>query len=277
MLDLRTLQMRMLRVLEALDATCKSHGIRYGIYAGTLIGAVREKGFIPWDDDVDVIMPRPDYERFIAHSREWLPAPYEFVCAENDPMYPLPFGKVQDASTTLIERFHLSYLGGIYVDVFPIDGMPDNIVHRWWKTQCYRYLTRALYLVHRDPYRHGHGISSWVPLLLRRVTTMGAIQRRIRRLLISTDYAKASWTLEYTARFRGIMPKEVEDNFAPIMFEGKSVMGIRDYDTYLSQVFGDYMTPPKVEKRHVHNFDYCDLDHPYREYVNKRDIPTKKE
>jgi lipopolysaccharide cholinephosphotransferase len=102
--DIRPLQMRMLKVLKALDETCKAHDLHYGIFAGSLIGAVRHKGFIPWDDDMDVLMPRPDYERFIAHSREWLPAPYEFVCAENDPEYPLPFGKLQDASTTLIER-----------------------------------------------------------------------------------------------------------------------------------------------------------------------------
>jgi lipopolysaccharide cholinephosphotransferase len=83
--DIRPLQMRMLRVLKALDETCKAHDLRYGIFAGSLIGAVRHKGFIPWDDDMDVLMPRPDYERFIEHSRDWLPEPYEFVCAENDP------------------------------------------------------------------------------------------------------------------------------------------------------------------------------------------------
>ena len=115
--DIRPLQMRMLKVLETFDKVCAEHHIRYGIFAGSLIGAVRHKGFIPWDDDMDVLVPRPDYELLIQHSREWLPEPYEFVCAENDPKYPLPFGKLQDASTTLIERRHLSYLGGIYVDV----------------------------------------------------------------------------------------------------------------------------------------------------------------
>ncbi len=141
----------MLRVLEALDNTCREHHITYGMFAGSLLGAVRHKGFIPWDDDMDILMPRPDYERFIQHSSEWLPEPYEFVCAENDPNYPLPFGKVQDASTTLIERLHLSYLGGIYVDVFPLDAVPSGAIRRRLHFWRYGFLRQALYWIHRDP------------------------------------------------------------------------------------------------------------------------------
>ncbi len=120
--DIRPLQLRLLDILMAIDAMCRKYNLKYYLVDGSLIGAVREKGFIPWDDDMDICMPREDYEKLIAHSWEWLPAPYEFVCFENDPEYPLHFGKVQDASTTLIERPHLYYLGGVYVDVFPIDG-----------------------------------------------------------------------------------------------------------------------------------------------------------
>ena len=101
--DIRPLQLRMLGIIEVMDQVFRQHGISYGMFNGSLLGAVRHKGFIPWDDDMDIVMPRPDYERFIQHSHEWLPAPYEFVCPENDKAYPLPFGKVQDASTTLTE------------------------------------------------------------------------------------------------------------------------------------------------------------------------------
>ena len=124
--DIDLLHRRILRILMAVDRCCQEHHLRYYIWAGTMIGAVRHKGFIPWDDDIDIAMPRPDYEQLIAHSGEWLPQPFEFVCAENDEQYPLPFGKVQDASTTLIERLHLRYLGGIYIDVFPIDAVPEG-------------------------------------------------------------------------------------------------------------------------------------------------------
>ena len=98
--DIRPLQLRILRILDAVDTTCREHGLRYYLWAGTMIGAIRHKGFIPWDDDLDIAMPRPDYERLIAHAEEWLPKPFEMVCGENDPLYPLPFAKIQDGSTT---------------------------------------------------------------------------------------------------------------------------------------------------------------------------------
>ena len=82
--NIRELQERILGILLAFDKVCKEHGLRYCICGGTMIGAVRHKGFIPWDDDLDVSMPRPDYENFIAHCHEWLPEPLEFVCAEKD-------------------------------------------------------------------------------------------------------------------------------------------------------------------------------------------------
>jgi lipopolysaccharide cholinephosphotransferase len=264
--DIRPLQMRMLRVLKALDETCKAHDLRYGIFAGSLIGAVRHKGFIPWDDDMDVLMPRPDYERFIEHSRDWLPEPYEFVCAENDPEYPLPFGKIQDASTTLIERRHLSYLGGIYVDVFPLDAVPKNIIARRLHFSRYEMMKQALYLVHRDPYRHGHGPSSWVPLLMRKMFTMTGLQLSIRRLLLSYDYDKCGLVADHTDGLKGVMSKDVEGVYAPYVFEGETFMGVKRYDDYLTQMYGDYMKIPDGEHQRQHNFHYLDLNKPYREY-----------
>jgi lipopolysaccharide cholinephosphotransferase len=223
--DIRPLQLRMLKILLAFDKMCKAHDLRYGIFAGSLLGAIRHKGFIPWDDDMDVIMPRPDYEKLIAKSKEWLPVPFEFVCSENDPRYPLPFGKVQDSSTTLIERKYLSYLGGIYVDIFPLDAVPVNMMKRRISFSQYEFYKQALYLVHRDPYRHGHGPSSWVPLLCRKAFTMKGLQESIRKVMTRYDYDKCTLIADYSDGLRGVMSKEVEGVFAPYLFEGEQVMG----------------------------------------------------
>lgn len=269
--DIRPLQLRMLQILKAFDATCAEHGLHYGIFAGSLIGAVRHKGFIPWDDDMDVLMPRPDYERFIAHCAEWLPEPYEFVCGENDVNYPLPFGKLQDSSTTLIERRHLSYLGGIYVDVFPLDAAPENIIKRRWQFTRYEFLKQALYWVHRDPYRHGHGPSSWVPLLARKMFTMSGLQQSIRHLLLNNDYDKCSLAADYTDGLHGVMSKEINGIYAPYTFEGETFWGIKRYDDYLTQMYGDYMKIPDGEHQKQHNFHYLDLNKPYRTYKEADD------
>lgn len=264
--DIRPLQLRMLKILMAFDRMCQEHNLRYCIMAGTMIGAVRHKGFIPWDDDMDVGMPRPDYEKFIAHCQEWLPTPYEFVCGENDPKYPLPFGKIQDSSTTLIERYHLSYLGGIYVDVFPLDAVPSNPIARRWQYAQYQFYKQALYLVHRDPYKHGHGLSSWIPLLTRKLFTMEGLQRSIRRLLNKYDYESCPLAADYTDGLRGVMSKEINGVYTSYEFEGETVQGIQRYDDYLTQMYGNYMQIPQGDHRRQHNFHYLDLEKPYREY-----------
>lgn len=267
--DIRPLQLRMLTILTAFDKVCQEHNLHYCIMNGTMIGAIRHKGFIPWDDDMDVGMPRPDYERFIAQCGEWLPQPYEFVCAENDPLYPLPFGKIQDASTTLIERRHLSYLGGIYVDVFPLDGVPQNQLVRHWHFAKYEFLKQALYLVHRDPYKHGHGPGSWIPLLTRKLFTMIGLQKSIRKLLRQYSFENSSLIADYTEGLQGARNKYIYNEYAPYTFEGKTITGIKNYDEYLTLTYGDYMKIPDGEHQRQHNFHYLDLNAPYREYKDK--------
>ena len=265
--NIKELQGRLLEILLAFDKVCREHNLRYCICGGTLLGAVRHGGFIPWDDDLDCSMPRPDYEKFIAHCKEWLPPHLEFVCAENDPLYPLPFGKIQDSRTTLIERRHLYYLGGCYIDIFPFDGHSDNALLRRWRCSRYNYMSKMLYFVHRDPWRHGHGPSSWLPLAARRMHSMHSLQKSIRKLITSEDYDNSSLASSFTDGAGKVLPKDVIGVFKPYMFEGHEVMGIADYDRYLRCMYGDtYMTPPPEADRFQHNFDYLDLNNPYRDY-----------
>ena len=111
--DIRELQLHILDILVAIDKVCKEHNLHYYLVFGTMLGAVRHKGFIPWDDDIDIAMPRPEYETLRSHAHEWLPKQYEMICPENDKRYMFGFGKIQDANTTLIEREHIDYLGGV--------------------------------------------------------------------------------------------------------------------------------------------------------------------
>lgn len=264
--DIRPLQLRILEILKATHQMCVAHGLRYYIMAGTLLGAVRHGGFIPWDDDLDIGMPRADYDRLVAHASEWLPAPYEMVCAERDASYPLPFAKIQDANTTLIERLHLRYLGGVYIDVFPIDGVPSGTWARRIHFARYEYYKRLLYLIHRDPYKHGHGPGSWLPLLCRKLYTMQEVQQKIRRVMKRYDFDVSRCVADFDDGLRGVMPKEVLGKPTPVIFEGEEVWGVAQVDRYLSQKYGDYMVIPKGDHQRQHNFHYMDLDHPYRTY-----------
>lgn len=263
--DIQQVHKRILKTLTTIDEVCHKQGLQYYIWAGTMLGAIRHKGFIPWDDDIDIAMPRPDYDRLIEHAAEWLPEPYELIAAENDPQYPLPFAKIQDASTTLIERIHLKYLGGIYIDVFPIDGVPHGHIQKKVHFAKYEYWKRILYLLHRDPYKHGKGPSSWVPLLCRRLYTLNSVQRNIISLLKKYDYTSAKQVADYDDGMRGILEKKILGNPQAYTFEGKTVKGVEQYDTYLKNKYGDYMTIPKEADRRQHNFHFLDLEHSYKD------------
>lgn len=264
--EIRPLQLKILEILQAVDKTCKENNLRYYLTAGTMLGAIRHKGFIPWDDDADIAMPRPDYEKLIANAKQWLPKRYELICAENDPQYSLPFAKIQDAETTIIEHSHLRYLGGVYLDVFPLDGLPDNKITRFFHVRRYKKLRKKLYFTYRDPYRHGHGPSCWIPLLHRKLYTVEGLQKKIRALLLKYSFDQSKLVQDYDDGHKGAITKDILGTPTPYTFENVQLNGYENYDAYLSQKYGDYMTPPEGNHQIQHNFYYLDLNHPYRDY-----------
>jgi lipopolysaccharide cholinephosphotransferase len=264
--DIRARQDKLLDILLVIDKVCKAHHLRYYIMAGTMLGAVRHEGFIPWDDDMDIGMPRADYEQLIAHAEEWLPEQYEFVCGENDTGYPLPFGKIQDAYTTFIERVAVLYLGGVYVDVFPLDGVPTGKIAQQIHFAKYQFYKKMLYFLFRDPYKHGKGPRSWWPLLCRKLTTRAKVHASCRQLLMKYDFDKQPLIADYDDGSKGIMDKKILGTPTPILFEEKELLGVEQADTYLKQKYDDYMTLPKPESRKTHGCFYLNLNMPYKEY-----------
>jgi lipopolysaccharide cholinephosphotransferase len=202
--DIRPLQLHILKILQAVDKVCQEHNLRYYLWAGTMLGAVRHKGFIPWDDDMDIAMPRKDYDTLMAHAHEWLPKPFEAVCAETDPNYPGPFGKIQDASTTLIEREHINYIGGLYIDVFPLDGVCANKLLQRLNFARYEFWKRVIYYIHRDPFKHGKDLSAVVPLLCQKLFTNHYVQQKMRRIMMHYDYDKCDLIADYDDGKNGI-------------------------------------------------------------------------
>ena len=120
---LRSAQLIMLRVLKYVDYICKVHGLRYSLEAGTLLGAIRGGGFIPWDDDMDLMMPRPDYERFLEISPALLPKTLLLHTSENDSKHLWPWAKIRDCNSEIVEIDSPEYEGarGVFVDIYPID------------------------------------------------------------------------------------------------------------------------------------------------------------
>ena len=275
--DIRPLQLHILKILQAVDQVCREHNLTYYLWAGTMLGAVRHQGFIPWDDDMDIAMPRPDYDRLMAHAHEWLPEPYEAICAENTPTYPGGFGKIIDASTTLIEREHSDYLGGVYIDVFPIDGVPSTKLGQRINCLKYEIIDKLIYLVHRNPYKHGHGLDSLMVRAIQKLFHHKKLQAAIRNIRTQYDYEKSPLVLDYDDGFHGIIEKSVLGTPTPIEFENTTLMGVQQWDQYLSKKYGNYMTIPKRDEQRQHNFFYLDYHLPYRNYVNTRKFVKQHE
>ena len=266
----RDLQMRALRNLLELDRICRAHDIRYYISDGTALGAVRHGGFIPWDDDLDVVMPRPDYEVFIKHANEWLDKPYEMVCPEHDDKYAGVFAKIIDGSTTLIERWGFNQLGGVYIDVFPLDGMSDHKFMRKLQITLYRMINRWIYLYNRDPYKRGHNYTAWLPLLIQKVFSNRKLHQLMRKLQTMYDYDKTTLVSEFDNDGRGTVTKDIFGTPTPILFEGHEVLGPEKMHEYLTSLFGNYMEIPPEDKRRIHNYDFVDFEQSYHDYNDTR-------
>ncbi len=268
--DIRPLQLRLCDNLATIHQVFQQHNLRYYLSFGTMLGAMRHKGFIPWDDDVDISMPRPDYERLLTHAKEWLPPHLEMIAAELDPDYPFAFGKIQDARTTVIEKTYRDGANGIYIDIFPIDGAPSGKLAQWLHYRHHRLLRKLLYFAYRDPYKHGHGIRSWMPLLLQKMFTRKWTQSRIRHFLMSRDYETSAYVSEHDTGRNIFLPREYFGTPRLYPFENTTLMGVEQPDAYLTHLYGTWQQLPPENKRHQHQFHFLDLDTPYREHQTKK-------
>lgn len=265
---IKCMQEKLKNILFAIDNVCKEHNLRYYLVAGTMLGAVRHKGFIPWDDDADIAMPRKDYEIFLTHANKWLPDNYELVCKDTNPEYPYPFARVQDKETTYVMRRQFSFLGGIPIDVFPLDGMTSNSLKRQIHYLKYGALVKMLYYAMINPYKHGKGLHCLFIKMCRKILPP---PQKLHQLLDNVqkeyDYDQSAFVVDHDSKpSRGILPRDVYGTPTPIIFKGKKLMGVARPNTYLRHLYGNYMQIPPITERPKPNFRYMDIQKPYHEY-----------
>ena len=250
---------------------CDRHGLRYYAFAGTLLGAIRHKGFIPWDDDLDVAMPRPDYEKFVQIYKTELPRHLKFVDWKNTPEFHMLFGKIQDARKekvlTLEKRLGHMLSNGVYIDIFPIDAYPSNKLYRTYLK--YRdLLLLPIERFHLYEFSHlskkgklawifGAFLSLLVPWLRKHDQFMALHENAIKKENYEEADLVSDCGLRYNVLSQPVMPKDGWGTPVPHEFDGRGIMIQQDYKGYLKQKFGDYMKlPPQKSRRPSHQYSW---------------------
>ncbi len=260
-LEINELQSAYLELLVDFDKICRNNGLRYSICGGTLLGAVRHKGFIPWDDDADVTMPRPDYEKLLSlylDGKLNIPAHRDIVSCRNR-SFMRHFARFIRYDLHNYSEFQQDnecpYIG---LDIFTADGLPEN-------DKDYKILTRRIEMNRKllltKMSKKGTGKGSKLKIFAKGIVR-GILQpvdgyrivSKMERLCKTYDYNASSRVGALNGVF-GVEEnwlKSDMEQFAELEFEGHRFMAYKNYPIYLSQLYGDYMKLPPKEKQVPH-------------------------
>lgn len=255
-LPLTEVQSLILSCLLKVHELCDQKQIQYYIIGGTLIGAIRHGGFIPWDDDIDIGLPRADYERLLKVAPE-IGEGYKISHSENDPGYIYTYAKCYDINTTITELTVSPFTRGAWIDIFPIDGTFDSPFLRKLHFASVHAL-KVILACKKKSYFRKRGLDGVVDFTIRKaivflclIIPSSFIENLLYRALTIKDFNKSNYVGNLLGRWGGkeICKKEVFSKAAPLSFSGYTVWGPVGYDEYLTNIYGDYMTPPSVNNR----------------------------
>lgn len=239
-----------LSILRDVSDFCEKSNIRYFLIYGTLIGAIRHKGYIPWDDDIDIAMPRPDYERFMSTYKHQY---YETIDVYKDLGYGLASAKVYDKRTKIeMELYNLcSY--GVFIDIFPIDGYKS----RWQNEKA--LILQKLINIKKSRLCIKRKIVKNAAIALGKIILFPFSQSYLVKKLDSLSRRVAFNKSDKCNCFssvdvrKEVFPRRVFEEHCYAEFEGKQFRIPIEYDSYLRQIYGDYMLLPPEEKRVSHH------------------------
>lgn len=278
----KQLKRAMLDVLYETKRICDKHGIKYFLVGGTLIGAVRHQGFIPWDDDVDVGMLREDYERFLQACEVDLDSKYVVSLWNSEPDNPNIYAKIKIKGTTYVERQSAATKQSkeIFIDIFPFDNSPDSVKEAQSHGRSIAFYRRLLAIkcgvdfsgtssLYKRVLNRGLGLFS--RLYSRERLYKKNIELCTKYDSIQTNYiVNACGTYNY---MRERNKRKIFETFTELPFESGMFMSFAGYDEYLRSIYGDYMQlPPEDQRTSRHGTLSIDLGEYVPNSLMKEDI-----
>lgn len=244
-----------MEMLLYFDHVCRSNGIKYSLTGGTLLGAVRHRGFIPWDDDIDVFLTRPEFDKLAAVFPD--DARFVFVNRHKEPGFNYVFGRLIDTKTLITESPNTLCAGkGIFLDICVVDGLPRNRVLRELHIAYMRFLMRARRATVQNPkgkaYREKGPIIVFLKKVLRTITNYEFWNKRLEKAMSKYPFDTSDYVGNFASQYgrKELLPRSVFSSYLDIPFEDYQFMVCVGYEKYLTSVYGEkYMDLPAKRKR----------------------------
>lgn len=272
--ETRSIQLMLVDMLKVFHDFCQKHSLRYFAIGGTALGAARHHGFIPWDDDIDIGMPRSDYELMIdifnkenTNQRYVLESPFS-----PDPFFPYPYSKLYDTQTTVIENMYHPLKRGLFLDIFPLDGIGNTPKGADGIFRQINYLSFVRKMITCAPSPQKSRLRNLFLTISRPFIVLSGIKLKTIRTKIDRKCKRIQYDeSDLVANFLGywgekeIVPKSVLGNPILLPFENIQICCPEKIDAYLTHVYGDWRTPPPKEKQITHHDIVYDLKKSYLE------------
>lgn len=273
MYDLKALQKKEIDILQSIHNACDKMGIQYIIMHGTLIGAVRHKGFIPWDDDIDICMTRENYDVFIKEGLNYLPENLMIQHIYHEKECPNIFAKVRDRNTTFLHAEHidLNINQGVFIDIFPVDRIKSgrlSIDIEYYKRRTFNIINECYDMAYVRTIKRP--ISRIIGLFIHFFITKAIMRGTKRYSFIQREEErrrnlhKKGDDCTFISIYKNIVgPYSLFTKRKLYEFEGHQFYGPEDYDSLLSALYGDYMEIPPESQQIAHKPLLVDLDKGY--------------
>ena len=264
-------QKALLSLLEEFDRVCKKLHIPYVLFAGTMLGAVRHQGFIPWDDDLDIMMLRSDYDRFLKEADKVLDREKFFLQKEFSDHWPMFFSKLRLNGTTCLEKYHpkdVKSHQGVYIDLFPCDDGAKTELGR----KCQFYASKIVIAKSLD--RRGYETDSWKKKLF--MAACRLLPNKPFLKFVKKGEAGGAMLHSFLGGASGfqksVYPRCWFEERMELTFEGKAYPVSAHYHEMLTTLYGDYMTLPPEDQRAIKQHAILiDLENSYEQYEHYRD------